>query len=85
MRPKSGVGAELACPALRLGVFDHPHAAEFAGREVAALDLAFHGVARRVSLGGNLGGGEHIMTVTRLRAAAQPARLALCRATRETT
>ena len=66
-----GVGPELGCPPFGFGVFDDPHAAEFPALEVAALDLTLNGVACCVSLGGNFGGGEHAMTVTRLRGAAQ--------------
>jgi len=71
MRTEPGVGAELSCPPLGLGVFDQPPSAELLGAEVAAPDLTLHCVACRVSLGGNFGGGEHIMTVTRLRRRAQ--------------
>ena len=66
-----GVGPELGCPALGFGVLDQPPAADFLGCKVAALDLTLNGVACCVSLGGNFGGGEHAMTVTRLRGAAQ--------------
>jgi len=68
---KSGIGPELGRPSLGFGLLNQPPAADFLGLEVAAADLTLNGVACRVSLGGNVGGGEHGITVTRLRAAAQ--------------
>jgi hypothetical protein len=62
-----GVEPELCRPPLGLSFVDCPPVAEFFGLQVAAMDLAFNGVAADFSLRRYLGGGQHEIRVTGLR------------------
>jgi hypothetical protein len=62
-----GVAPELRRPPVGLGLGDRPPVADLLGFQVAAMDLAFDGVAAHVSLCRYLGGGQHDVRVTGLR------------------
>ncbi len=57
------VTPELNSPPVGFGLIDRPPIADLASCQIAAMDLAFDGVAAHSCFCRNLGGGQHTVSV----------------------